>query len=81
MFHQEGDSSVWADVDVIVNLEQFWKEYPDINCLYLEPSFYAVSSQMALNVNRILDVCIPPTKLYKVDVLSKRVVSMSPDVS
>ena len=61
-------------------MEQFWNKFPDITCLYPESSFHVIGEQIEVDTSKITELCLPPTNLMKVDVSSRILLSILPDV-
>ena len=72
---------MFANADLILTREQFWRKLPDITCLYADSSIHVVTDQIEVDISSVLDICDPPTDILKIDVNSQKLLAMSPNVS
>ena len=73
---------MWATLDILLNMDQFWIKFPNITCLYPEPLSRVISGQIEVNISDDvhLDIELPPTNLLNVDVSSSTLIPLTPNV-
>ena len=74
----EGSHAIWANVDIVLTMEQFLNKFSDITCLYLQSSFHVVGEQIEVDPSKITELCLPPTIQMEVDVSSQILLTILP---
>lgn len=68
---QEIDSTVYAEVDVLLNLEEYQRCVPDTLACYLPYGTQIVYEKILIPVSSIISECQKPLSLLKWDNLNK----------
>jgi hypothetical protein len=64
---QESSDATYATVQLLLNIEQIWIQYPRVSTIYTDPNSLLIGDSVEVNITDVSCVVEPPTSVLTLD--------------